>query len=114
MMTTPNITRNILFNIGQVVQHRLFGFRGVVVDVDPEFANTDEWWDKIPLELRPSKNQPFYHLLAENEDSSYEAYVSQQNLLPDNSSEPLEHPDIPEMFAGFEVGRYREILISRH
>ncbi|WP_299010730.1 heat shock protein HspQ, partial [uncultured Caulobacter sp.] len=71
------------FAIGQVVRHRIFPFRGVVFDVDPVFANTEEWWQSIPEEIRPTKDQPFYHLLAENEDNSYVAYVSEQNLLPD-------------------------------
>jgi len=114
MNTDPKITRTILFNLGQVVQHRLYGFRGVIVDVDPEFANSDEWWEKIPTELRPSKNQPFYHLLAENDVSTYEAYVSQQNLIPDQSDEPLAHPDVAQLFGGFETGQYRDIYIPRH
>lgn len=114
MTTTPQITRTVLFNIGQVVKHRLFGFRGVVVDVDPEYANSDEWYENIPVEVRPSKAQPFYHLLAENDDSSYEAYVSQQNLLPDMEDEPLGHPAVPELFSGFEIGRYKEIHIPKH
>jgi heat shock protein HspQ len=71
------------FAIGQVVKHRIFPFRGVVFDVDPVFANTEEWWDSIPEDIRPTKDQPFYHLLAENDDNSYVAYVSEQNLLPD-------------------------------
>src|SRR6188508_3078778 len=82
------------FGIGDVVRHRLLDFRGVIFDVDPEFANTDDWYEAIPEEIRPSKDQPFYHLLAENSDSSYIAYVSQQNLLPDDSREPVNHPAI--------------------
>ena len=93
------------FAIGEVVRHRLFDFRGVIFDVDPEFANSEEWYQAIPEDLRPPKDQPFYHLLAENAESSYVAYVSQQNLLPDESDEPIDHPAIPTMFdrAG---GRY--------
>jgi len=94
------------FAIGEVVRHRLFDFRGVVFDVDPEFANSDEWYDSIPEALRPSKDQPFYHLLAENAESTYVAYVSQQNLLPDESDEPVDHPAIATMF-NREDGRYR-------
>src|SRR5215212_10049890 len=86
------------FAIGEIVRHRIFDFRGVVFDVDPEFANSDEWYDSIPEALRPSKDQPFYHLLAENSESTYVAYVSQQNLLPDESDEPVDHPAIPTMF----------------
>src|SRR3954463_11110171 len=94
------------FAIGEVVRHRLFDFRGVVFDVDPEFANSEEWYQAIPEELRPSKDQPFYHLLAENAESAYVAYVSQQNLLPDESDEPVDHPAISTMFQR-EDGRYR-------
>ena len=94
------------FAIGDVVRHRLFDFRGVIFDVDPEFANSEEWYQAIPEALRPSKDQPFYHLLAENADSSYVAYVSQQNLLPDDSEEPIDHPAIPTMFDR-QDGRYR-------
>ena len=94
------------FAIGEVVRHRLFDFRGVVFDVDPQFANSDEWYEAIPEDLRPPKDQPFYHLLAENAESSYVAYVSQQNLLPDESEDPVEHPAIPTMFER-QDGRYR-------
>jgi heat shock protein HspQ len=94
------------FQIGQVVRHRLFPFRGVIFDVDPEFANTEEWWEAIPENVRPSKDQPFYHLFAENAQSSYVAYVSQQNLVVDDTSEPVSHPAIPEVFAAYQDGRY--------
>jgi heat shock protein HspQ len=94
------------FTIGDVVRHKLFDFRGVIFDVDPEFANSEEWYQSIPEPLRPSKDQPFYHLLAENAESSYVAYVSQQNLLPDESDEPIDHPAIPTMFDRAD-GRYR-------
>jgi heat shock protein HspQ len=94
------------FAIGDVVRHRLFDFRGVIFDVDPEFANSEEWYEAIPEALRPSKDQPFYHLLAENSESAYIAYVSQQNLLPDESEEPVDHPAIATMFDR-EGGRYR-------
>ena len=100
------------FAIGDVVRHRLFDFRGVIFDVDPVFANSDEWYEAIPQELRPPKEQPFYHLLAENAESSYIAYVSQQNLLPDESEEPVDHPAISTMFDRLEGGRYH--LRSEH
>jgi heat shock protein HspQ len=99
--------RDAKYAIGQVVKHRIFPFRGVIFDVDPEFANTEEWWQAIPEEVRPSKDQPFYHLLAENEETEYIAYVSEQNLLPDNSGEPLRHPQIPDVFERDERGSYR-------
>ena len=86
------------FSIGQVVRHRLFPFRGVIFDVDPQFANTDEWYEAIPADVRPRKDQPFYHLLAENSETEYIAYVSEQNLLEDQSGEPVRHPQIGEMF----------------
>jgi len=95
------------FAIGDVVRHRLFDFRGVVFDVDPEFANTEEWYEAIPADLRPAKDQPYYHLLAENSESAYIAYVSQQNLLVDDSDEPVDHPGIATMFERLEDGRYQ-------
>ena len=95
------------FAIGDVVRHRMFDFRGVIFDVDPVFANSDEWYEAIPEALRPSKDQPFYHLLAENSDSAYIAYVSQQNLVVDESDEPVDHPAIDQMFAGMADGRYQ-------
>lgn len=94
------------FNIGQVVHHRKFPFRGVVFDIDPVFANSEEWWSAIPEETRPKKEQPFYHLLAENESSFYVAYVSEQNLVPDESGEPVDHPDVSAMFGGLNDGQY--------
>jgi heat shock protein HspQ len=95
------------FGIGQVVRHRFFPFRGVIFDVDPQFNNTEEWWQSIPEEIRPAKDQPFYHLLAENEQTSYVAYVSQQNLLPDESPEPVNHPGVEQIFTEFDGERYR-------
>lgn len=114
MTGTPYITERALFSIGQVVKHRLFDFRGVIVDVDPEFDNTEEWWLSIPEEIRPVKEQPFYHLLAENDENSYEAYVSQQNLLPDDTDEPIHHPEVPELFGLLEHGKYELKGISAH
>ena len=100
-------TRNAKFDIGQVVKHRIYAFRGVIFDVDPVFANTEQWWRSIPPEIRPSKDQPFYHLYAENEDSQYIAYVSEQNLLTDESGEPVRHPRIGESFERTPDGHYR-------
>src|SRR5689334_6345510 len=94
------------FAIGDVVRHRLFDFRGIIFDVDPEFSNSEEWYESIPEALRPSKEQPFYHLLAENSETSYVAYVSQQNLVADDSEEPIDHPAIATMFDR-QDGRYR-------
>lgn len=94
------------FSLGQVVRHRERPFRGVIFDVDPQFANTEEWYDSIPEDIRPSRNQPFYHLYAETEATYYVAYVSEQNLVLDVSGEPLNHPEVVEMFGEFEDGRY--------
>jgi heat shock protein HspQ len=94
------------YNLGQIVRHRKHPFRGVVFDVDPEFANTEEWYESIPEDSRPAKEQPFYHLLAENDHSFYVAYVSEQNLVADYSGEPVEHPDITDMFGPFQDGQY--------
>ena len=102
------------FAIGEVVRHRLFDFRGVIFDVDPVFANSEDWYQAIPEEIRPPKNQPFYHLLAENAESSYVAYVSQQNLLPDDSGEPVDHPAVSDMFEPEPDGRYRLKASLRH
>lgn len=99
-------TTRAKYHLGQVVRHRKHPFRGVVFDVDPTFANTEEWYQAIPEESRPSKEQPYYHLLAENEQSFYVAYVSEQNLVADYSGVPVEHPDIPEMFGPFSDGTY--------
>jgi heat shock protein HspQ len=79
----------------------------VVFDIDPVFANSDDWYEAIPKDLRPRRDQPFYHLLAENDDSSYVAYVSQQNLLEDSDGGPVDHPYVGELFEDFADGRYR-------
>ena len=94
------------FSIGQVVRHRVFPFRGVIYDVDPVFSNTEEYWQNIPENVRPHKDQPFYHLLAENERETYTAYVSEQNLLPDDTGEPVSHPHTSLIFDSFRDGHY--------
>jgi len=99
--------RNAKYQIGQVVKHRLYPFRGVVFDIDPVFDNTEEWYQSIPAEIRPRKDQPFYHLFAENDQTEYIAYVSEQNLLPDTSGEPVRHPQVNEVFVQDDTGRYR-------
>lgn len=106
-MGAMNKTRTAKFTIGQVVRHRLFPFRGIVFDIDPEFANTEEWYQSIPAERRPRRDQPFYHLYAENAETEYVAYVSEQNLLPDSSGEPLRHPQVAEIFEKDNSGGYR-------
>jgi heat shock protein HspQ len=102
------------FGIGEVVRHRLLDFRGVIFDVDPEFANSEEWYEAIPEAMRPPRDQPFYHLLAENEQSSYIAYVSQQNLEPDEDGEEIDHPAIPGLFEGFDQGKYQLRPVHKH
>jgi heat shock protein HspQ len=102
------------FAIGDVVRHRLFDFRGVVFDVDPVFANSEEWYEAIPEELSPSREQPLYHLLAENCETTYVANVSQQNLVPDGTDEPVDHPAIATMFDRLEGGRYHLRPEHRH
>jgi heat shock protein HspQ len=99
--------RNAKYQIGQVVRHRLYPFRGVVFDIDPVFDNTDEWYEAIPADVRPHKDQPFYHLFAENDETEYVAYVSEQNLLPDTTPEPCRHPRVSEKFVRTRAGAYR-------
>jgi heat shock protein HspQ len=95
------------FGIGQVVKHRKFPFRGIIYDVDPVFANTEAWWQAIPEEVRPRKDQPYYHLFAENAETEYVAYVSEQNLIADPSGDPLRHPQADEMFVRARDGAYK-------
>ncbi|MBP0617483.1 heat shock protein HspQ [Jiella mangrovi] len=102
------------FYIGQIVRHRMFPFRGVIFDVDPEFDNTEEWYESIPAGVRPRKDQPFYHLFAENAESEYIAYVSEQNLVPDETGAPVRHPEVGEMFVGPIDGAYRLKIENRN
>jgi heat shock protein HspQ len=107
--------REAKFRLGAVVRHRVHPFRGIVFDIDPVFNNTEEWWQAIPAELRPRKDQPFYHLLAENDQTEYIAYVSEQNLLPDASDAPLRHPQVGELFTRRKDGSYRpRVLQNAH
>lgn len=94
------------FALGQIVRHRHYPFRGVIFDVDPEFSSSEEWWLSIPENIRPRKDQPYYHLLAENEETTYVAYVSEQNLLVDESGDPVRHPQVPEFFGELRNGVY--------
>ncbi len=112
--TAAPVVARARFGIGEIVKHRHFEFRGVIFDVDPVFANSEEWYESIPEAIRPRKDQPFYHLLAENAESSYVAYVSQQNLLHDDSEEPVEHPGIAGMFDDFDGVRYALKASRRH
>jgi heat shock protein HspQ len=106
--------REAKFSVGQVVRHRFYPFRGVVFDIDPEFDNTEEWWLAIPEDIRPDKNQPYYHLLAENSETEYIAYVSEQNLLADETGKPVRHPQVSELFAEDENGVYKALYLQSH
>ena len=106
--------RQARFSVGQVVRHRFYPFRGVVFDIDAEFDNTEEWLLSIPEEIRPHKEQPYYHLLAENAETEYIAYVSEQNLLPDETGQPLRHPQLTELFMEDENGGYRALYLRSH
>ncbi len=108
------LERKAKFQIGDVVKHRFFAFRGVIFDVDPTFNNTEEWWLSIPEEVRPRKDQPYYHLLAENEETEYIAYVSEQNLLADDTAEPVRHPQVGEIFDEFDGARYAVRVNNTH
>ena len=94
------------FSIGTIVKHKHFDFRGVIYDVDFEFNNSEDWYQSIPKEVRPRKDQPFYHLLAETDEVTYEAYVSEQNLASDHSGEPIKHPLVNEIFLGKKGSSY--------
>ena len=107
------VPRNATFRIGQVVRPRVYPFRGVIFDVDPTFANTEEWWESIPADVRPRKDQPFYHLLAENEQTTYVAYVSEQNLLPDDTG-PVRHPPVKQLFGRLREGCYEPKVRRNH
>ncbi len=111
--TKAKAIRKAKFRLGEVVRHRIHPFRGIIFDVDPVFASTDEWWESIPAEMRPTKDQPFYHLLAENDKTEYIAYVSEQNLLPDDTGAPLRHPQVPELFVE-ENGHYHAKFVQAH
>lgn len=106
-MTNDKMINMAKFSIGDLVRHRVFPFRGVIFDVDPEFANSEEWYESIPDEIRPRKDQPFYHLFAENDETEYIAYVSEQNLLTDENREPVRHPQVSEVFERTPDGNYR-------
>ena len=108
------LSRDAKFSVGQVVRHRHYPFRGVIFDVDATFNHTDEWWEAIPEEIRPHKDQPFYHLLAEGDQQAYMAYVSEQNLLIDDSGNPVRHPQVKEFFSSFKGSYYEQKLGNAH
>ena len=106
--TLPRINSTAKYPIGNQVKHRIFGFRGVIFDVDPVFANSEEWYESIPENVRPKRDQPFYHLFAEAPNKApYVAYVSEQNLVDDDEqNEPISHPEIEDIFEDFIDGRF--------
>jgi len=106
--------RRAKFGVGQVVRHRIHNFRGLIFDIDPVFNNTEDWWLAIPEDYRPAKDQPFYHLLAENDETEYVAYVSEQNLLADETGKLLRHPQIEELFVRDERGHYQARFLQEH
>jgi heat shock protein HspQ len=110
--TVAGEMRMAKFSVGDVVRHRLYPFRGIIFDIDPVFGNTEEWWLSIPPERRPRKDQPFYHLLAENAETEYIAYVSEQNLVPDDSGQPLRHPQVKELFKRAADGTYAPVFLA--
>tara|TARA_Y100000590_G_scaffold470506_2_gene665818 strand:+ start:5016 stop:5348 length:333 start_codon:yes stop_codon:yes gene_type:complete len=107
-------TKKATFNIGQIVKHKYYPFRGVVFDIDPEYSNTEEYLMSIPKKIRPVKDQPFYHLLAENSETEYIAYVSEQNLIPDESDEPISHDELYNIFGEFRNGSYKLLNDLKH
>lgn len=109
-----SLIRRAKYSVGQVVRHRIYPFRGLIFDIDPTFDNTEEWWLSIPEDVRPEKDQPFYHLLAENDETEYVAYVSEQNLLPDDSGQPLRHPQVSELFTRQSDGSYQALFLQSH
>ncbi|MGN7612663.1 heat shock protein HspQ [Magnetococcales bacterium HHB-1] len=99
-------TRHIcstLFFIGQVVQHRLYNYRGVIVDVDPFFQQSEQWYDEV-AQSRPQKDQPWYHILVDQTEK--ETYVAEENLLADHWKEPIEHSLVQHFFDTFSDGIY--------
>lgn len=108
MKNTAVFSKNTKYQIGQVVRHRVYPFRGIIFDVDSEFSGTEEWLQSIPADIRPERDQPFYHLLAEAEQTreSYIAYVSEQNLVRDDSGKPVNHPAAPQLFLRQRDGVY--------
>ncbi|ADY64701.1 MULTISPECIES: heat shock protein HspQ [Rhizobium/Agrobacterium group] len=106
--------RDAKFTLGEIVRHKVFPFRGVVIDVDPEYANTEEWWNAIPADIRPERDQPFYHLLAENDETEYVAYVSEQNLVHDENEAPLRNRNIERMFDKAPNGEWRPKMSLAH
>ena len=91
------------YSVGQVIHHKLFDYRGVIVDVDPVFSGSDDWYERV-AKSRPPKDKPWYHVLVD--DGEHNTYVSEQNLEEDWSNEAINHPLIAELFTDFVDGKY--------
>lgn len=91
------------FSVGELIHHKLFDYRGVIIDVDPEFQGTQEWYEQV-AQSRPPKDQPWYHVLVH--DATHNTYVAERNLEPDRSVEPINHPYIDLIFDSFQQGVY--------
>ena len=102
MGTVTSITR-VKFSVGELVHHRLFDYRGVIVDVDRDFQATEEWYEAV-AKSRPPKDKPWYHVLVHRSDHS--TYVAEQNLEPDETLEPIDHPMVERFFTEFTDGKY--------
>ena len=102
MGTVTNISR-VKFSVGELIHHRLFGYRGVIIDVDQNFQASEEWYEAV-AKSRPPKNKPWYHVLVHQSEQS--TYVAEQNLEPDDSVEPIDHPMLENFFSKFDNGRY--------
>lgn len=113
-MSVDTSPKTAKYSIGQLVRHRVFPFRGVIFDVDPEFSNSENWYEAIPEEIRPNRDQPFYHVYAENDETEYVAYVSEQNLLEDENRMPVRHPQVDEIFERSEDGNYKAKNYIKH
>ena len=105
MGTVTPITQ-VKFAVGELVRHRLFGYRGVIVDVDRNFQASEEWYQTV-AKSRPPKNKPWYHVLVHG--STHSTYVAERNLASDDSLEPIDHPMVEHFFSNFDHGRYVRI-----
>jgi heat shock protein HspQ len=91
------------FSVGQVIHHRLFGYRGVIADVDPIFSASEGWYETM-ARSRPPKDRPWYHVLVHGAD--HLTYVAERNLENDLTGEPIKHPLVDEYFDSFSEGHY--------
>ena len=102
-MSESKTTSSVRFSIGDLVQHELFHYRGVVIGADPQFEGTDEWYETV-ARSRPPKDRPWYHVLPHG--ATHQTYVAERNLQPDHSGHPIEHPMVEVYFTHLINGRY--------